>query len=490
MTTAATLERLNTPESREAVLMAARIEVARRAAKAGDVLMWGKACFPEKFPLPFCKELHGYMVSIRQEQQTSTEAPRNHAKTTISCFLIPIYQALNEPKLFRYYLNIQATDTKALAVNMSIRLEIEENPVLLALYGNQVGSKWTDSQFELKNGVVFAARSAGQSLRGIMHRNKRPDYILVDDLYDNEDLSNPDSTTKKNDWYWSTLYPCRAKSRRWALHVQGTAINSEDILEKLKKKTGWVSKSFSACGDLVNGPVLWPELNTLASLNKDLENMGSVIFFREMMNQRMDETSSIVKRSWLYRPDGSSWEFDPVKLVFNEHVTYQGAIMGFDPSIGKKVENDFCGVALVWKQGWDDGPGINFYIMALWNEHWTMDERVRFIQATQDDQPTERKIMKARIEAIAGFKDFAAEAIRRTNVPIEEVDVVKDKISNLVNKSHFFENRRVFLNRNIEPKVKDALVYQLTNNHPKFDDMRDGLLLCLDDSTANWGSFV
>lgn len=479
-----------TQEARETLLLAARVEVARRAAKSGDVLMWGKACFPDKFQLPFCRELHDYMVEIRGEAQTSTEAPRNHAKTTISCFLIPIYQALNESKSFRYYLNIQGTDVKALAVNTSIKLEIEENRVLRALYGVQVGVKWTDAQFELANGVVFTSRSAGQSLRGIMYRSRRPDFIICDDLYDEEDLNNPDSTLKKNAWFWSTLYPCRAKSRRWALHVQGTAINGEDILEKMKKKPGWVCRSFQACGDLASGPVLWPELNTLESLNKDLENMGSVIFMREMMNQRMDETTSIVKRSWLYGSDGASWEFDPATLKFDEHTVYQGAILGFDPSIGKKSENDFCGVALVWKQGWSDGKGSRYYITELFNEHWSMDERIRFLQDLQDRQHAERKISEARIEAIAGFKDFCAEAVRRTNLPIKEIDVVKDKISVLVSKSHFFENKRVFVSKNIEPKLKDTLAYQLTTNHPRFDDLRDALLLCLDDGAANWGSWV
>jgi hypothetical protein len=477
-------------EAREKLLFAARVQVARLAIANGDILLWGKACFPEKFQLPFCKELHEYMASIRGDQQTSTEAPRNHAKTTISCFLIPIYQALNEPKSFRYYLNIQGTDTKALAVNTSIKLEIEENKVLRELYGNQVGVKWTDAQFELVNGVVFTSRSAGQSLRGIMYRSRRPDYLIIDDLYDEEDLNNPDSTVKKNSWFWSTLYPCRAKSRRWAIHVQGTAINNEDILQELKKKKGWTCRSFSACADLVTGPVLWPELNTLESLNKDLENMGSVIFYREMMNQRMDETTSIVKRSWLYPSDGrQSWEFDPATLKFDEHKVYQGAWLGFDPSIGSKSENDFCGIALVWKQGWDDGKGSRFYIMGLWQEHWSQDERVMFTQRLWDDQPNERKFT-ARIEAIAGFKDFCAEVQRRTTVPVEEVDMVKDKITTLVNKSHFFENRRVFINKNIEPKLKDALVHQLTVNHPKHDDLRDGLQLVLDDGVQNWGSFV
>ena len=96
------------------------------------------------------------------------------------------------------------------------------------------------------------------------------------------------------------------------------------------------------------------------------------------------------------------------------------------------------------------------------------------------------KVNKVRIESIAGFKDFTAEVIRRTNLPVDEIDHVKDKITNLQNKSHFFENGKVFINKNIDPVKKDKLINQLTTNHPKNDDIRDAVLLCIDEEGGQW----
>lgn len=96
------------------------------------------------------------------------------------------------------------------------------------------------------------------------------------------------------------------------------------------------------------------------------------------------------------------------------------------------------------------------------------------------------KVTQANIEGIAGFKDFVAEVRRRTNLPVREIDWVKDKITNLENKSHYFENGKVKLNKHIDPKLKDVLKYQLTTNHPQHDDLRDAVLLCLEDGSGLW----
>lgn len=275
----------------------ARIEFAQRAAKRKDILGWGEALFPEKFELPFCHELHDYFVDIRADEFTNTEAPRYHSKTTIKCFLIPIFQALEEPETFKHYLNVQATDDKALEVNRSIRVEIEQNELVRLMYGNQIGDRWTDQRFVLANEVIFSAIGAGKSIRGINYRNVRPDYIIVDDLYDEDDIYSPLATQKKSKWFWGSLYNARAKARRTSIHLQGTAINGDDLLEECKKKPGIRSATFKAVKDWEKGIVLWPQLNTLQSLKVDQIRMGPIIFARELQNERLDDSTTILKRS-------------------------------------------------------------------------------------------------------------------------------------------------------------------------------------------------
>ncbi len=480
-----------TDEQREKLALEVRAELAKRYArlvkegKSEYILHWGKVLFPEKFTLPFCMEMHGYFCSVREEPFTDTEAPRGHAKTAIKCFLIPIFQALEEPKKFLHYLNVQSTEEKALGVNTTIMVELETNPLVHLIYGNQVTKKrWTGQQFVLRNGVIFTAVGAGQSIRGINYRNIRPDYIIVDDLYDDEDIHNPDATLKKNAWFWGALYPARAKGRRSSIHVQGTAINTEDLLEKCKTMKSVLSRTFRAVKDWAKKEVLWKENSTFESLMDDRERMGSLVFFREMQNDRQDDSTSKIKRAWL-----ENWEVDPGDMVFDRHKILLTVEIGNDPSIGKKVENDPCAFVVVYRWRYADSKKQMFFIDFVTQGHFSLDERVKKLQYIADQYNGAKRVRRARIEAISGFQDYTAEVKRRTTVPVKEVTWVKDKIAVLEDKSKYFEFGQVQLNKRLPQNIKDALVHQLTTNHPRNDDLRDALFLVLDEAVM-WEAWV
>jgi hypothetical protein len=465
------------PEARAEVNRQARMQLARVAAAEGDILVWGQALFPDKFPLPFCQELHGYFVAIRDEPFTNTEAPRGHAKTTIKCFLIPLFQALNEPQKYRHYLNVQATSTKADAVNLAIKLELEENRELRELYGDQVTkSRWTNSQFVLANGVVFSAIGAGQSIRGINYRNLRPDYVLIDDLYDEEDINNVEATEKKNEWFWGSLYKARAVGRRTSMHVQGTAINGHDLMETLKAKARWKSRTFKGVVDQEKGAILWKELDeeSRAELFADFEDMPTVIFNREVQNERRDDAESIVKKAWL-----KGWVVSEAQFMEGRELVKVEA--GCDPSVGKDLLADFTGIANVVVARQADQPdGVyDYLVVAAENAHLSLNKRVEAVQRVASSGG--HQATRVRVEAIAAFADFAGEVKRKTNLRVDEVTQVKDKITNLENKSGYFESRRVFVSDKLDPKLVATLEHQLTTNFPKNDDLRDALLLVLPD---------
>lgn len=449
-----------------------RIAMARKAAEEKDILTWGRCLFPEKFPLAFCDPLHQYLVDIRHLQFTSTKAPRYHSKTTIKGFLIPIFQAIYESNDYLHYLHVQATDTKANAVNRSIRYEFEENLELRELVGDLRGSRWTDEQFVLSNGVCFTAVGAGQSIRGINYRNRRPDYLMPDDLYDEKDIHNPDATEKKNEWFWSTLYPARAKWKRHSIQMIGTATNEMDLLHRLEKLPYVKSRTFRAITNWGKKEVLWPAANSFDSLMRDKDAMTSAIFMREMQNESSDDAVSIVKRKWIQ-------EYDPRTLVPRGNFEYVSCVLGCDPSIGAKEENDFTAIVLMYVFRYTDGQGFFYFIEKMWNEHLSLDQRVLLLQKIQDHQPTDRKIGMAHIEGIGGFKDFVAETRRRTTLPVREVDKVPDKLANLENKAWFFETGKISISKEIDQRLRDEWAYQMCTNHPKFDDLRDATLLPL-----------
>ena len=481
------LQIADNPVIAEEVTRQARVALARIAAKEKDILTWGACLFPKKFPLPFCDDLHKYLISIRHLPATNTEAPRYHAKTTNKCFLVPIFQALEEPETFDFYMNIQSTEKKALAINISIRTELEFNESLREIYGDQTDTKkWTDELFVTKKGIVFMAVSAGQSIRGVNYENRRPDYVIVDDLYNDEDIENLESTQKKREWLMGTAYLTMAIGKRTSFHLQGTAINGADALGFLKKDPDFQSRTFKAIVDEEKKIALWPEAKSFETLLKLRRSLGIIIFNREMMNERRNDAESIIKMAYL-----KDWEYDPLELRTelargDSRILLQ-VIIGEDPSIGKDKEADEDGVALVLKTGWvDSTKGTEWWIEHTDGAHRSVMERIHNLEVLAERQQPPYKVTLVVIEAVAGFDDYASEVIRKTNLPVQRVVCPKDKITNLINRSKFFENGKVHLSKNIAPEDKDKLISQLTTNYPKHDDRRDGLLLTMDETDMPW----
>lgn len=441
------------------------IELIKFKERVKNILDWGKYYFSDKFDLPFCDEMHQYIVSIRDIPLTATLAPRGYAKTTIQCFLIPIYQALNEPEKYRHYMNIQSTSSKAIAINLSIKLEIETNELLLRDYGGLVNyEKWTEKQFVLKNGVIFTAIGSLESMRGKNYKNIRPDFIITDDLYDDSDIHNIDRINTKERWFWGAVYKStakRANGKKVCIHVQGTAINNKDLIHKLRDNSGWEYKKFRAIKNFDKKTVLWPEAESFEQLMQDRVDMGTVIFSREMQNECRDDETSIIKESWINTYDGKIPEEEDIKWIR----------LGIDPAIGQKHTNDFTGKAVIIKTGLS-----NYYIADVKNE------RLSFNQNLEDIYRLHKlyKFDLVLLEAISAFQGLGQEIRRASDIPLRMITKVKDKTSRLEAQSRKFENGKVFISEDIEKKLRENLIEQLINNNPNHDDIRDSVIIALE----------
>ena len=170
--------------------------------------------------------------------------------------------------------------------------------------------------------------------------------------------------------------------------------------------------------------------------------------------------------------------------------------MGNDPSIGKKGENkaktdsDFNGLALIWETTpvGKAGP-IEYWIMEAQEGRLSLDERRDLLLSIGNQQTEDRRPKKVFIEAISGFDDYASYC-SKSSIPVSRVEWVPDKLTNLENRSHLFQQRRIHLSKRIEQAMKKKIVYQLTVNHPTHDDVRDAILLPLPLYTKSWKAWV
>lgn len=431
-----------------------------REKREENILEWGKYYFPHVFESHF-SDLHRYLVSIYDEPITSTEAARGHAKSTILCFLIPLYLALTKTGRYKHFLQIQASSTKAVLKNIAIRNEIETNEKIIRDYGLLVSDKkWTENQFVLSNGTIFTAIGVGKSMRGIAYDNVRPDFFILDDLYDQDDKYNPERIKKKSNWVWESLYLSKPPFGNTAFHIIGTPIHRSDLLQGLKKLSNVKTARFPAIIDFDTKKTLWKPFDELM---KDKELLGSIAFTQEYQCEVRDDETSIIKEKDIQYYDGCMPGHDPIIKT----------IGGVDPAIGEKSTSDFTGKALVYESKFG-----NFYVHEIKNDRLSFDKNMLDIK----NWCTRIKFSTFRIEEIAGFQAFGDYIRANTKIPLKRIKMVKDKLTRLQGVSPLFENKKVFINENIPAKLRNELVEQLINNNPTHDDLRDAVILCLECS--------
>ena len=87
------------------------------------------------------------------------------------------------------------------------RLSCNTTNVTSTIFGKQYNAgSWQEGEFVTADGCAFFARGRGQSPRGLRYRDNRPDYIVIDDLDDDELVENEARVSKLTDWVKEALF--------------------------------------------------------------------------------------------------------------------------------------------------------------------------------------------------------------------------------------------------------------------------------------------
>ena len=126
--------------------------------------------------------------------------PRGHAKSTHMDIFVPLWLMFQPKPLIRFMVVVGKSEDAAIRLLSDIQAELEFNQRLLADFGNQKSlGDWTEGEFTTESGVHFLACGRGQSPRGLRNRESRPDYIVIDDLDDDELCRNPSRVREMTD---------------------------------------------------------------------------------------------------------------------------------------------------------------------------------------------------------------------------------------------------------------------------------------------------
>lgn len=153
-------------------------------------------------------------------------------------------------------------------------------------YGQQQREgSWKADKFTIRKGCAFRAIGWGESPRGTRNNEKRPDFILIDDIDTDEECRNEDIMRNKVNWIEQALICTRSISSPTRVLVNGNIIHEQCAVKAMGDKADVF--------DIVNirdkdGHSSWPQKNSEEQIDRVLNAISYESGQKEYFNNPMD----------------------------------------------------------------------------------------------------------------------------------------------------------------------------------------------------------
>lgn len=261
--------------------------------------------------------------------------PRGHAKSTHFDIFMPLWLMFQPKRLINFMVVVGKSEDSADRLLGDIQAELEFNQRLISDFGAQKppAGGWQDGEFKAQNGVKFLAVGRGQSPRGLRDREARPDYIVIDDLDDDELCRNEKRVRELTDWVREALFGALDVGRGRFLMV-GNLISKTSVLANIASTKGvYVSEVKAVDRD---GTPVWREKWTREEAAAYREFVGYRAWEKEMMHNPI-VSGTIFHADWI------RWRKPTALRKYDMLVCYT------DPSF-KTANNDYKASVLMGKR--------------------------------------------------------------------------------------------------------------------------------------------
>jgi len=253
-----------------------------------------------------------------ENRYVAVAAPRGHAKSTAVTHTYGLATSLFRQSPFTVI--VSDTETQSVQFLNDIKMEINDNSDLQALFGVSKFIKYTENDIvcEMDDHHQFRilAKGSEQSLRGMKWHGMRPKLIICDDMENDELVMNKDRREKFFRWIYGTLIPCLAPDGK--MRVVGTVLHMDSFLEQLmpkdwdthtkreplkvwseRPKMMWKAVKYKAHDEEFEN-ILWPDRFSTAKLKeirKEYYERGIPdVYSQEYLNYPLDPTKAYFKR--------------------------------------------------------------------------------------------------------------------------------------------------------------------------------------------------
>ncbi len=291
---------------------------------------------------------------------------RGHAKSTHFDVMIPLWLKCQKVREINVMVLVGKSQDNANTLLGDIQAELEFNQRYINDFGLQKNEgSWQDGEFVTADGVAFFARGRGQSPRGLRYRSNRPDYIVIDDLDDDELVNNPERVTRLTNWVKEALFGALDGGRGRFIMV-GNLIGKNSVLANIAATNGVHVSQVNVWGK--DGLPSWSAKWTADEVQAMEIFQGYRSFQKEMMNNPITE-GAVFKNDWI------RWKKALPLHKYDELVVY------CDPSFKSTSKNDFKAIKFWGK------TGRELHNLAAFVRQTTVAEMVRWFYDLHESLP-------------------------------------------------------------------------------------------------------
>ena len=310
-------------------------------AKAEAIMLFGQTYFPEHFPSKH-PVIHTDLLALMNSMNKfkAIAFPRGHSKSTAVSFLLAIYRIVFMER--KFIVIVSESEDKAKDFVVRIRDELEFNRKLIRDFTNNEGFKttdWSKTDFTTKTGIRVVAKGAGQSLRGMIHKDTRPDCIILDDIETDENAGDNSVLS----FILTNVFKSVNKRGIYDICYVGTIIKDMAVLHQMLINDEFASAKIEAVDDNDDmvAPMLLPK-NEYEREKRLAQQLGKMsIFYAEYHNNPMvaDEDTTFKQEYFQYAKED---DLDLSKM--NVYISYDPAM---PDRVGKRGKSDRTAIVVL-----------------------------------------------------------------------------------------------------------------------------------------------
>lgn len=431
-------------------------------------------------------EAHFQLIDhvMTNHQFKGIQASRGLSKTTLADVYLTIYYAYlgRKPGLGRIHYGLIISDTlsQVQAILEHMLFLVDDNEKLkqhLKVTKSRKGDDPIISFENAKGDVTFIrGRGAGQKVRGVKSpEGKRPNYILIDDLENDENVESKDSREKLKGWFFNALMPS-VDPNGFEITIIGTPLHEDSVLSNLTDSKEWKFIMLPAAEEYPVQPgnkleSAWSDRFTPEFLNRMVQSYTDVgrrnAFFQEYMLETVSKENQL---------------FDLDTLNYWDEEEYGDKVKGLqfyisvDLAISEESYADYTAITVVGVNRTN-----NWFVLHLDYGRYTPDATIQKIMSLARMYKDSTLVIEKGTLYLGIKKNLQHEMLaKNTFFQIKEVTRGKSKLSVIKTLEPRMNIGKLWLPKNAYKKQVEELKHQMSlvthdGIKAKHDDLLDTL---------------